>query len=118
MEKINILVIDDDQAMLDWFKVLNSPKSPFAFYTLKNEIKAAQAVEKITPQLVFLDISLNALDGPIIASIINGHNIPNSRIVTMSADIKNKKSVNAENFLLKPLTKEMVMGKIQEILKI
>lgn len=77
----------------------------------------AATIAKVKPKIVFLGISLNTLDGPLIASIINGHGIPNSRIITMSASASNKKAVSEENFLLKPLTKEMVLEKVKAISK-
>lgn len=83
---------------------------------LQNEINVAAAMTKLNPKLVFLDISLNTLDGPLIASIINGHGLSNKYIVTMSASVANKKAVSEDNFLLKPLTKEKVFEKIKSIL--
>lgn len=115
--RIDVLVIDDDIDMLNWFKMLNNVASPIHFYTLQNEINASQAMLNIKPKIIFLDISLNTLDGPLVASILNGNNFDSKYIISMSADKKYKKSINEENFLLKPLTKDMVMNKIQEVLK-
>lgn len=113
-QKFNILVIDDNKEQLDWFKMLNSATSPYYFHTLQNEINAAQALKNIQPDLVFLDIALNSLDGPLIATILNGNDFDDSKIISMSANPKFKNSINIENFLLKPLTKESVFNKIKE----
>ena len=115
--KISILVIDDNPDMLEWFKLLNKPNQPIQFYTLQNEMNALQALQNIRPDLIFLDISLNTLDGPLIASILTGNNYDDARIISMSAEAKFKKSINVDNFLLKPLTKEMVFEKIKQVLE-
>jgi two-component SAPR family response regulator len=117
LAKISILVIDDNIDMLNWFKLLNTATSPYHFYTLQNELMAAQAMQNVKPVLIFLDISLNTLDGPLVASILNGNNYEEWRIIPMSAEPKFKKAINSDNFLLKPLTKEVVFAKINELLK-
>lgn len=116
--KIDILVIDDNEEQLDWFRIFNGANSPVHFHLLQNEVNAAQMVEKVKPQLIFLDISLNSLDGPLIATILSGNNFDESRIISMSANPKYKNSINPENFLLKPLTKDSVFKKIKEVLKL
>lgn len=115
--KISILVIDDNEDQLAWFRLFNTPTSPYNFYTLQNEVNAALALKKISPAIVFLDISLNTLDGPLVATILNGNDFDESRIISMSASAKNKGSINPDNFLTKPLTKEAVFNKIEEVLK-
>lgn len=115
-QKITILVIDDNEDQLSWFRLFNTPTCPYNFYTLQNEVNAAQALKKINPAVIFLDISLNTLDGPIVATILNGNDFDDSRIISMSASSKNKGSINTANFLQKPLTKDMVFNKIKEVL--
>jgi two-component SAPR family response regulator len=116
--KIKVLVIDDNPDMLNWFNLLNTKDSPFIFYPLQNEMNVVTALVAVKPEVIFLDISLNTLDGPLIASIIHGNNFNSNRIISMSAEPRYKKAIDPDNFLIKPLTKDVVLSKIKQILHI
>lgn len=113
-KKIDILVIDDNLDMLQWFELLNNPSSPYHFHILQNELNITRTLERLTPDLILLDVTLNSLDGPLVASIIGGTQNGNIPIVYISADKKNSKVINAEDLLLKPFTKEIIFNKIKE----
>jgi two-component SAPR family response regulator len=111
---IDILVIDDNPDMLQWFELLNNQSSPYHFHILQNELNIVPTLEKMKPDLIFLDISLNSLDGPLVASIIGGMENGNIPIVYISADKKNSKIIEVDDFILKPFTREMIFNKIKE----
>lgn len=113
-EILNILVVDDNEEMLQWFEFLNKPSSPFHFHTLQNELNITRTLEKLRPDLIFLDISLNSLDGPLVASIIQSSGDGAIPIVYISANPKNFKSINPDDFILKPFTKESIFNKIKQ----
>jgi len=116
MKKIDVLVIDDNSDMLHWFELLNNQTSPYYFHVLQNELNVTRVLEKMKPDLILLDVSLNSLDGPFIASIIGGSENGNIPIVYISSDKKNEKIISNDNFLLKPFTKEIIFNKIKEVL--
>lgn len=113
-KKIDILVVDDNLDMLQWFELLNTPSSQFHFHILQNELNITRTLEKMKPSLILLDITLNSLDGPLVASIIGGTANGNVPIVYISADKKNANIIDAEDFMLKPFSKEMIFNKIKE----
>lgn len=115
-KKINILVIDDNPDMLRWFELLNNQSSPYFFHVLQNELNISRTLEKLNPDLILLDVLLNSLDGPYVASIIGGTNNGNIPIVYISSDKKNEMVISSEHFILKPFTKEIIFNKIKEVL--
>ena len=113
---LNVLVIDDNQDQLSWFLSLNSSQQEFRFHALKNEANVTAALDRVQPSVIFLDIALNFLDGPLVASIIHGHGYEDTPIIPMSSDAKNRRLLESEHFLVKPLNKETVLRKIKEVL--
>lgn len=113
-KKIEILVIDDNLDMLQWFELLNNSTSPYHFHILQNELNITRTLDKLKPDLIFLDVALNSLDGPLVASIIGGTENGNIPIVYISADKKNGNIILNDDFLLKPFSKEMIFNKIKE----
>lgn len=113
-KKLNILVIDDNSEMLQWFEFLNTPSSPYQFHILQNELNVSRTLERLTPDLILMDVALNSLDGPLVASIIGGTDNGNIPIVYISSNKKNAQIIDADDFLLKPFTKETVYNKIKE----
>ena len=113
-KKIEILVIDDNIDMLQWFELLNNSASPYHFHILQNELNITRTLDKVKPDLILLDVTLNSLDGPLVASIIGGTENGNVPIIYISADKKNRHIILSDDFLMKPFTKEIIFEKIKE----
>lgn len=115
----NVLVVDDDQDILNWFKTFNSSESQYFFSILKDESKILDTLKEVNPDLIFLDICLTSMSGRKVKEIvdmISGFKIP---IVFMSSrrQWNFEKDIPENYFLAKPLDKIIVKNKIEEILK-
>ena len=114
-----ILVIDDDESILNWFLSLQKSKNPYSFYMLQDELKVLETVEKIRPDLIFIDLFLNKISGEKIGEVIRTTNHFNIPLVYMSSwnvgpfDHR----VPEHAFMKKPLDRREVEGKIKKILK-
>lgn len=119
LAKKRILIIDDDQEILDWFKTIQRPESPFVFYMIDNEYNVLSALGEVDPDLVFIDICLNSLSGKKVGEVIKAASYFKIPIVYMSSkkDWSLDNSLNDKNFIPKPLSQKMVKDKIISVLK-
>lgn len=115
-----ILIIDDDQDVLDWFKSIKEPGSHYSFHFLDNELKILEVLRETDPDMVFLDICLNSISGRKIGEIIQATSYFQIPIVYMSSrrNWTIGLPIADQFFLPKPLDKKTVIGKIQKILKV
>jgi two-component SAPR family response regulator len=115
-----ILVVDDDQEIFTWFKLLQMPGSQYSFHYLNNELKILDALHLVDPDMVFLDVCLKSIPGRRVGEIIQQASYFNIPIVYMSSKKSWSigKSISDPFFISKPLDKKIVNDKIRSILKI
>ena len=113
-----VLVIDDDEDILNWFRMLQKEDAPYAFHFMQDELEILKAMVHLKPDLIFLDICLSHINGKKLSEIIriaSTHDIP---IVQMSTRESFATGVPENLFMRKPLERKAVDAKIRSLLKI
>lgn len=114
-----ILVVDDDTDVLTWFRATQFRlENEFSYFFLDDQAKLLDAVKRIVPDLIIMDINLKEVSGPEIAEILHFtsyHCIPVVYLST-AAWYQSTPKVPGLNFLPKPLTQRTLDQKIRIVL--
>ncbi len=113
-----VLIIDDDEDILNWFRMLHRKESPYSFHFLQDEIEVLRAIVEIRPDLIILDICLTHIDGKKLSEIIriaSSYHIP---ILHISTQEQSSHEVPENTFMRKPLERKAVDTKIRNLLRI
>lgn len=115
-----ILIVDDDLDVLRWFQSIQKQDSPYYFHLLDDELRILEALQEGTPDMIFMDVNLTTYSGKKVADIINLTSHFKIPIVYMSSkrNANIDDTVDEDHFMLKPLSKNIIQGKIQNILKV
>ena len=119
--KKNILVVDDDEAQLFMIKVLLADE--FDVATAKSGKEALDLIYKgLVPDLVLLDIMMPEMDGwetfNRMRAISFLHKAPIIIITSFGGEPEKKKAeaLGAADFIMKPLSKNDLLGRISRVL--
>lgn len=113
-----VLVIDDDEDILNWFRMLEKKENPFTFYFLQDELEILRTIVELSPELIFLDICLTHINGKKLSEIIriaSDYHIP---VIHISTKDSSHVGVPENTFMRKPLERKAVDAKIRSVLKI
>lgn len=113
-----VLIIDDDEDILNWFRMLEKSENPYTFSFLQDELEILRTIVEKTPDLIFLDIYLTHINGDKLSEIIriaSDYHIPVIHISTQDG-IQN--GIPDSTFMRKPLERKAVDSKIRSFLKI
>lgn len=113
-----ILVIDDDEDILNWFRMLQKHDTPYTFFFLQNELEVLKVVAEVKPDLIFIDFCLSGINGKKLSEIIRITNVYPVPVVHMSSKDLRGLEVADNVFMRKPLERKAVDGKIRRLLKI
>ena len=111
MELINkkiILIIDDDEDILNWFRILQKNDLSCTYFFLKDKQETQNAIVKLKSDLIFLEHNEEKLSETL--RIASGFK---TSVVHMSTQNHSHAS-----FMRKPLERKAVETKIRELLKI
>ncbi len=117
---IKILIVDHHDSVLNGIHMILYDMG-FHVITAKNAISALSRFEINRPQMVFLEIDLPAITGFValrkMKSYIQGMN-HNTRIIMLTErntkeDFKRSIEYGADDYIIKPVTKEKLVEKIQ-----
>ncbi len=117
-DKKKVLVIDDDEDILNWFRMLEKKENEYTFAFLQDELDILRALVKQPPDLIFLDIYLTHINGKKLSEIIqiaSDYHIP---IIHISTQEGAQTGLSAQSFMRKPLERKAVDAKIRTVLKI
>jgi DNA-binding response OmpR family regulator len=116
----NILVIDDDEAILEAFKLLFQEEGYNVTSSSKNGKDILTLIESSTPNLIVLDMLLSGNDGRLICKDLKSRestkNIP---IIMISAHPDAKKSAfdsGADDFIAKPFEINELLDRIKKLI--
>lgn len=113
----NILVVDDDLAILEVIKIILEDKG-YNVITISNGSEVEQAIEKQNPHLILLDIWISGFDGRDIAKKLKARSstkhIPIIVISAHNETAKIAKEAGADNFLAKPFDIENLVSVVQQ----
>ncbi len=117
-DQSKVLVIDDDEDILNWFRMLQKEDAPYAFHFMQDELEILKAVVNLKPDLIFLDICLTHINGKKLSEIIRIASTYDIPIVQMSTRESFANGVPENFFMRKPLERKAVDAKIRSLLKI
>ena len=115
-----VLYVEDDPAYIELFiKILKD--SNLIIHTAKNGTEGGDMYEKLTPPLVFLDIHLPGIPGYVVLRRIKKFATDNHlsvKIVMLTSqnskdDVKKAISYGADDYMVKPYTKQILFAKIK-----
>ncbi len=117
-DEFKVLVIDDDEDILNWFRMLEKADSPYRFTFMQDELEILKAIVHVKPNLIFLDICLSHINGKKLSEIIRIASTYEIPIVQMSTRETYATGVPEHLFMRKPLERKAVDAKIRTLLKI
>ncbi len=109
-EKKKVLIIDDDEDILNWFRMIEKKDTPYNFYFLQDEIDILNVLEELKPDLIFFDLTQHP-----ISNLSTKGDIP---VVYMSTKETGVSESEQQSFMRKPLERRAVDAKIRNLLKI
>ncbi len=117
IEKIKLLVVDDEEKICDLVKTILTKMGYIVFTALTLEA-AMVAVRKERPNLVLLDIRMGAESGLDILPKIKEFD-KNIKVVMLTAmedeeNIRQSKSLGADDYMVKPLTADYLKNVIYQ----
>jgi DNA-binding NtrC family response regulator len=116
-----ILVVDDDQAVLNYLNIFLLQANMFEITTLSNSTRAYQELKNNKYDLLLLDMDMPDVTGLDILKLVNENDIDVATIVlTGVEDISlavSAMKLGAMEYLTKPVDTERLMGLIKSILE-
>jgi two-component system, LytTR family, response regulator len=119
MKDISILVVDDEKpARNKLISFLNESGNDFTICEAANGIEAIEKINKINPDLVFLDIQMPGAGGFDVIKNIGAENMPAVIFVTAFDQYAlDAFEINAVDYLLKPFDKNRFQKSLNRALK-
>lgn len=109
MEKMNVLVIDEDEDILNWFRTIEKKDSPYHFHFLHHDQGLQKVLDELRPDLIFSNLTESG------KTLNLREQIP---VVYMSTKELGESGIKGQPFMRKPLERKAVEAKIRSILKI
>lgn len=119
MSKLKVLIADDESPARSKMKRLLSKFEKFEIIHLaENGLDALEHIEKMKPDIVFLDIEMPGLTGLEVAASLEGDNLPQIVFATAYNEHAIKAfELNAIDYLLKPFNEERLGAALEKITK-
>ncbi len=119
---MNILVIDDDEASRLLLSRILSKKLSCEVYEAKNGLEGLSILDKLSPDLVILDVLMPLMDGNEVLELIRSDSVHAAMpVVIMSAlsdkvKIFNIMKLGVADYLLKPLQSDAVQKRLSNVI--
>jgi DNA-binding response OmpR family regulator len=115
----NILIADDSAELLEMIKLIYSRRN-FLIATARSRDEVFSNLDRIRPDLIFLDVLLNKDDGREICWELKSRNeyrqIPVILMSGNSEKLSNYKEVLADDIIEKPFSIETILLKVKALL--
>lgn len=124
MAKKKILVVDDEPEFLDMIK-MRLEASSYSAVIVSDPKEVFRTAEKETPDVILLDIAMSGMDGyQVCERLKEGKETKSIPIILLTGKELEPRGITerclklgANGFLLKPVDKEKLFAKIDEVLK-
>lgn len=124
VEKVNtVLVVDDDQHIRELVKD-NLEDENYRVYTAENGLEAKEILEKISPQLVVLDVMMPEMDGWEVCKLIrDSRQMNNIKIIMLTARSTGRDQLiglhilKADKYITKPFDIEYLLSEVKKLLE-
>lgn len=122
MEKIKILVVDDDEQICELTKSFLSRKE-YSILTALTPEKAIELIKAELPQIILLDIRLGGISGLEVLRKIRAID-KNIKVIMVTAlndeeNIRQAKTLGADDYIVKPFTtaylNDLILQKIEKV---
>jgi two-component system alkaline phosphatase synthesis response regulator PhoP len=121
-KRIKILLVDDEQDILD-FLSYNLEKENFEVHTANNGVDAIKEAEKLSPDLIVLDVMMPGMDGiETCREIRNISSLKNTIIAFLTARNEDYSQiagfdVGADDYITKPIKPRVLVSRIKALLR-
>ena len=121
-KRIKILLVDDEQDILD-FLGYNLEKENFEVHTANNGVDAIKAAEKLSPDLIVLDVMMPGMDGiETCREIRQIGSLKNTIIAFLTARNEDYSQiagfdVGADDYITKPIKPRVLVSRIKALLR-
>jgi len=108
MDKISVVIVDDEKEAREGIEILLQKDSNIEVKALcKNGLEAIKTIQKVKPELIFLDIQMPSINGFEVLNTLDEKILPEVIFVTAYDQYSLKAFENhAVDYLLKPFTDE------------
>lgn len=117
-----VIIIDDDQAILNYLKIMLLQTGKFDVTILEDSTKALDLLESKSFDLLLLDMDMPKVSGLDILKFINDQNIPITTIVlTGVEDVDlaiSAMKLGTYDYLLKPVEEKKLISTMEKIVKL
>lgn len=109
VEKKRVLIIDDDEDILNWFRMLQKSDTSCSYFFLQDKMDIQRIILEVKPDLIFLE---------------QNHDEKLSEIIRITVPLQvtiiqmSTRDISHQTFMRKPLERKAVQLKIRELLKI
>jgi DNA-binding response OmpR family regulator len=106
-----ILVVDDDESILD-FVVIALSEEGYEIHTARDGREALQVAEKISPELILLDMHMPIMNGWEFAKEYSSGTGPRGKIVVVTAGhnaVGAAQEIGADDYLPKPFAIDQLL---------
>jgi two-component system chemotaxis response regulator CheY len=121
MPKLRVLVVDDDNLMRELLKAILRDEGYQIVGDAKDGQSALAACDKLTPDLVCLDVNMPGMNGiELLKTLRRQH--PNTRVVMITGDsslttVREAVSHGAAGYIIKPFSSARVADALRVALK-
>ncbi|PCI37401.1 MAG: response regulator [Elusimicrobia bacterium] len=119
-KKIQVLVIDDDEAMIELLEGCLS-KIGYEVTTAPDGLKGINAAEKMKPDLVILDLLMPGMHGfDVCQKMRENPNLLDTKILISSGkgyavDVKAAKLLGADDYIVKPYEIQILFDQVEAL---
>ena len=120
MSKNKIFIVDDDKHITLYVKTILEKSGLYEVYEENVGTCAVASAEKISPDLIFLDVLMPGVEGGVIAAKLKGHpRLKNVPVVFLTGTVTEEKSgmIGGVPFLAKPVSPEQLLSCAARYLK-
>jgi DNA-binding response OmpR family regulator len=117
-----ILVVDDDADLIELIS-FNLKQAGYSIGTASNGVDAIKKAHSLSPDLIVLDVMMPELDGFAVCEILRRDSqtasIPIMMLTAISSELGRMAALGsgATDFLTKPFSPRLLLGRIEELLK-
>lgn len=123
MDKIRVLVIDDEEDFLKILQLNLEEAKKYEVFPLSNAKELIATVHRFKPQVILMDLRMPGIGGIEACEMLNndplGRGIPIIVVSALGKDIDKNKAykVGVVDYLVKPVEIDLVISKIEKVVR-
>ena len=123
-ERLLVLVVDDDKAIVEMFSDLLGRDGRFEVQTASTGYEAGVLTEKFRPDVMLLDFMLPDINGTAVCRTVRANpNFEHMKIIAISGvadpeEIKELQAAGADDFIRKPFDINEVIARVADLINV